>query len=227
MKNIFQKKEDEEVKERCNQLKEILRKIDEIWNPVIRIDRIDFNNKKIQDKSMERILILFEYNLKDFSRIIKESYPFKNESFNFYDYTNISKWDEKTKQINGYDQKNLFNKLIFDVLPKCNQIMNKQSGLNSFHTDNYEYDLGRKLVYSNEKWLAVTFFAWAIRYSALYVLEGGSYFGTLKNYIQSFHNEDYIRKEMPFLENFSYGSYEKEIAKRVYLFQQTHTTDNV
>jgi hypothetical protein len=118
MKNIFQKKEDEEVKERCNQLKEILRKIDEIWNPVIRIDRIDFNNKKIQDKSMERILILFEYNLKDFSRIIKESYPFKNESFNFYDYTNISKWDEKTKQINGYDQKNLFNKLIFDVLPK-------------------------------------------------------------------------------------------------------------
>jgi hypothetical protein len=33
--NIFHKIEDEKVNERCNQLKEILRKIDKIWNPVI------------------------------------------------------------------------------------------------------------------------------------------------------------------------------------------------
>jgi len=43
--NILHKIEDEKVNERCNQLKEKLRKIDEIWNPVISKDKIDFNEK--------------------------------------------------------------------------------------------------------------------------------------------------------------------------------------
>ncbi len=92
--NIFQKIEDEEVKKRCNQLKEILHKMDEIWNQEISKDKINSNEKKIKEKLMARILILFEYNLKDFSRIIKENYPFNNELVNLFQYTNISQWVE-------------------------------------------------------------------------------------------------------------------------------------
>ncbi len=62
--------------ERCNQLKEILCKIDEIWNPLISKDKINFNEEKIQEKLMTRLFRLFEYNSKDFSKIIKEIYKF-------------------------------------------------------------------------------------------------------------------------------------------------------
>jgi hypothetical protein len=44
-------------------------------------------------------LSLYEYNLKDFSKIEKENYPFNNELVNFFDYANISEWVEK--KING------------------------------------------------------------------------------------------------------------------------------
>jgi hypothetical protein len=206
------------VKKRCNQLKEILRKIDEIWNPVISKVQINFNKKKIKDILMGRMLVLFEYNSKDFSKIIKENYPFNNELVNLFDYKNISEWVEK--QINGYDEKNLFNKLIFDILPKCNQIMNKQSSLTSIASVNLRFY--GSFTSSNTKMLLPVlvpvdtlfygyYYSFLITHYSLLWFSGisGTYYETLHNYIYTQSNKDNSKISKPYIENC--GSYEKEI----------------
>jgi hypothetical protein len=68
---------------------------------------------------------------------------------------------------------------------------------------------------------------WGIRYSVAFALgNSGSYFETLKNYINSVSNKDYFQIKKPYIENF--GSYEKEIFEAVNRgTYKNDTTNNV
>jgi hypothetical protein len=220
--NIFQKLKDEEVNERSNQLKKILRIIDEIWNPEISKDQINFNEENIKEKLMTRLFSLFEYNSKDFSKIKKENYPFQNEFVSLSNYTNISEWvkckknDDKRKR--GYNDKNLFIKLIFDILPKCNQIMEKQSSLTSFTSVNlriYRFFTKSKigmLLYVPVG-VPISLYAsllYGIEYPlALYSGDKKSYYQTVYNFLPSLTNLSHS----PNIKNC--GSYEKKIYEAI------------